>query len=278
MKQKRIVFFLIVGLSIYSVIISKGYPYQKPHRLENREFSAGSYALNSINLLNVPSGQKFNFNGDYIKNESITKSGLFVTSRDNDFRGIPKKKLMIGKNTRLSLKDSRGNIGLIVRIIDSSQDKVVVYLYNTAKQSGSKLIFDVDKFERYLTQTYTFNSLKGKPVVYFETLDMPALNTILLNFALNAEKFDFSDPSNPNSLISPNDLLTIEYIFRERPAGGGEGSEYYKIYPITQWKKIAEPDKATIFVSYQDLYSPSYGPIIRVVPMTNEDKKIVLNK
>lgn len=180
----------------------------------------------------------------------------------------------ISPNDKIYINDNRGNEGLITRetklVPNKTQewtyDRIVFYLYNTSanKKSGSRLVFDVDKFEKYLTQTWEFDKIPE----LVDKHNRPAIGSIIFTLGFNAEAFDFSDPKNPKKMLPNSNLIDLEYEVGYK--------DNYTTKSLLYWRKTVEKDKqgndiTKATVTYQDLTDPKFGPIIQVIPMTAKD-------
>lgn len=265
MNFKIIFIGMLIGSS--GIALAKEYPYQKPHRF-NTDYAAGQYILSGINCLNL---------SPEIKSILISwGNNIKRCTKENGYVALD---LNLDQNALVHINDEiRDNKGIIQRKIQRTgstySDQFIVYLYNKAKNTGSKLIFDIDKFEKYLSQTWDYDHLNSKKWIREDLTKpgkkLPDMGAVQLSFSFNTTSFDFTDQQKPNQLIKPEDLLKVVYQKTDTCRSyAGNTWDCYQIFPITNWIKM-KPGEDTINVTYEDLYKEK---IIQVLSMSPEEVK-----
>ncbi len=184
--MKKVIFFIIIAAFSMSLSAKRAkFPFQDPHRFKKNltqgDYVSGNYSIGDITITEIRCGEWIYFKGAF-GNDSISQQECY--GPPSLFMQVYKANKPIAIDFMFAnpylITDSRENKGLIVRR-DSNQ--IVFYLCKADGKSGVKLIFDVDKFEKFLTQTYEYDNLeKG-----------PEIRAMVLNLTFNDDYFDFID-------------------------------------------------------------------------------------
>ncbi len=253
------------------------FPCQNAHRFDNHEFVKGTYLLDRLIFTkNFPNNLKLQVNdgGDF--NFPITKNKLI----DNVFYFNKQGHgdLYLHDNSTVVISDNQGNKLVVTRRQEEHRgnklnfpDTITIYLFNkknyeaNKKNYGTKIVFDVNKFENLLTQTTTFDNLPGR-VRTVERVGgkdpRPAIGSMKLKLSF--------DPSYNNIDLEIafenrfDNKIEVKIESHENPLIEATSSTSYKNYDITTWDK----DSQNKISYYNDLYKNN---IIVKEAMTQDD-------
>lgn len=250
----RLLIFIVSVLSLSTQIATA----QKNEGKFDSNYVKPRYFLNKITFNNYSEHFPFKIIGGPLGQKTSLKNGTmgFPAGR---VPGYKDKRYLLRDKTKYSLigLDSVFD-GRIMR----TGNAITIYLYNKHLNSGKKLIFDLDAFEKFMTKTYDYVHLsKGWPIQGFwisltidaKNFDFATTKDYLEKTILNAFQIvpSIYIPINPVHLITPPSYVDR---IRNKPL-------------INNWMKSKDT-----FISYEDLFGGEH-PIVNVEPMTQEDLK-----
>lgn len=127
--------------------------------------------------------------------------------------------------------------------IKRDANTVVVSVFNPslANTNGSQLIFDINNFEKYITQTY-----------FYDHLGSNTTKGLAFQIAVNAALGNFSDTQNPSQTLK--DAFTIQVLWNN-----GKASD------ISNYLKLKDGGYQEA-ISYSDLFEGS-NPALKIEPL-----------
>lgn len=269
MIRKHLLIFIPLIAFITVIKADDKYPYQKPDRF-NQDYQKSNYIF---------AGDLYfytDFLPDVAKNKNIdTKSPLVNPNSKNSYLAqfTPNIKYNIfsmyyqqGQDEECDAytlpKPIMGNTRIIfyspnmisypnIAITrNPGEDTIQIYVGNPSKKQmgGSKLIFNIDSFEKYMKTTAWYNTRPKLGEKRFAWRD----SAITFGFAINADDFNFTVPESINNFT----INFVEIIGASRWATCRREERYQyikRIVPFTETMKIAETNTKN---SLKDLFEP----------------------
>lgn len=254
--MKKTLFFIIISFLCFQESLLQAYPYGPPHRF-NQNQARSRYFLAGINFWNFVSS---------------ANNKIYLSEGRNQLPAYSDFELVEGNyqtNIEIFSQPCRLMAGTFYGLLDRpcsgitpgredamcTNDKIVFYLYNRATNKGEKVIFDVDKFEKYMTLSWKYNDLSSPKWQYpfnSEGEYMPDVGGFQLVFGITS-----------NAQRAQPAVQDMRYLSRECTTENCN-EYYYKIFGLTGWRNKSENS----FLRMQDLYDQK---IITSSPLTQED-------